>query len=144
MKKFQFKMDKILDLRKFQQQQAEIELGKANAEVARIQAELDSIAQNRIRTIKAFDQETDFAVQAQIQQYFFVLDQKKEKFLEEIAQAQMIADEKREIVRECMKKTKVLENLKEKQRLIWKKQVQNEEEVDQDDLASARANSAMD
>ena len=45
MKRFQFSMQKILDLRKFEQQQAEAELGKANAEVARIQRELDSIAQ---------------------------------------------------------------------------------------------------
>ena len=60
MKKFQFKMQKILDLRKFEQDQAEAELGKANAEVARIQRKLDSIARKKVSTAKSNEGQTDF------------------------------------------------------------------------------------
>lgn len=137
MKKFVFSMQKILELREFEQRQAEIELGKANAEVARIQNELDSIAQKRIQTIKKFDTDTDFIVQAGIQSYFFMLDQKKEKFLDEIVRAKIIADEKREIVRLAMQKVKVLEKLKENKFRQWKKDELKSEELAADDVVTS-------
>lgn len=138
MKKFSFSMQKILDLRIFEQRQAEIELGKANAEVARIQGELDSIAKRKVSTIKNFDTNTDFLIQAEIQSFFFMLEQKKEKFLEELATAQIAADEKREAVRKAMQKVKVLEKLKENKFLQWKKDSLKAEELAADDIVTAR------
>ncbi|MGN0729130.1 flagellar export protein FliJ [Treponema sp.] len=140
MKKFVFSMQKILDLRLFEQHQAELELGKANAEVSRIQGELDSIAKRKISTIKKFDTDTDIIVQAEIESFFFMLEQKKEKFLKDLAAAQMAADEKREIVRQAMQKVKVLEKLKEGKFLQWKKEFQKEEELAADDIVTARQN----
>ncbi len=131
-------MQKILDLRIFEQRQAEIELGKANAEVARIQGELDSIAKRKVSTIKNFDTNTDFLIQAEIQSFFFMLEQKKEKFLEELATAQIAADEKREVVRKAMQKVKVLEKLKENKFLQWKKDSLKAEELAADDIVTAR------
>ena len=131
-------MQKILDLRIFEQRQAEIELGKANAEVARIQGELDSIAKRKVSTIKNFDTNTDFLIQAEIQSFFFMLEQKKEKFLEELATAQIAADEKREAVRKAMQKVKVLEKLKENKFLQWKKDSLKAEELAADDIVTAR------
>ncbi|WP_296665100.1 MULTISPECIES: flagellar export protein FliJ [unclassified Treponema] len=138
MKKFSFSMQKILDLRIFEQRQAEIELGKANAEVARIQGELDSIAKRKVSTIKNFDTNTDFLIQAEIQSFFFMLEQKKEKFLEELATAQIAADEKREVVRNAMQKVKVLEKLKENKFRQWKKDSLKAEELAADDIVTAR------
>ena len=138
MKKFAFSMQKILDLRIFEQRQAEMELGKANAEVSRIQGELESIARRKVSTIKNFDTNTDFFVQAEIQSFFFMLEQKKEKFLEELATAQIAADEKREVVRKAMQKVKVLEKLKENKFLQWKKDSLKAEELAADDIVTAR------
>lgn len=140
MKKFAFSMQKILDLRIFEQRQAEMELGKANAEVARIQGELESIAKRKVSTIKNFDTNTDFLVQAEIQSFFFMLEQKKEKFLEELATAQIAADEKREVVRNAMQKVKVLEKLKENKFRQWKKDNLKAEELAADDIVTARKN----
>lgn len=140
MKKFAFSMQKILDLRIFEQRQAEMELGKANAEVARIQGELESIARRKVSTIKNFDTNTDFLVQAEIQSFFFMLEQKKEKFLEELATAQIAADEKREVVRQAMQKVKVLEKLKENKFRQWKKDSLKAEELAADDIVTARKN----
>ena len=140
MKKFAFSMQKILDLRIFEQRQAEMELGKANAEVARIQGELESIAKRKVSTIKNFDTNTDFLVQAEIQSFFFMLEQKKEKFLEELATAQIAADEKREVVRQAMQKVKVLEKLKENKFRQWKKDSLKAEELAADDIVTARKN----
>ncbi|WP_308510723.1 flagellar export protein FliJ [uncultured Treponema sp.] len=140
MKKFSFSMQKILDLRIFEQRQAEMELGKANAEVARIQGELESIAKRKVSTIKNFDTNTDFLIQAEIQSFFFMLEQKKEKFLEELATAQIAADEKREVVRQAMQKVKVLEKLKENKFRQWKKDSLKAEELAADDIVTARKN----
>ncbi len=140
MKKFAFSMQKILDLRIFEQRQAEMELGKANAEIARIQGELESIARRKVSTIKNFDTNTDFVVQAEIQSFFFMLEQKKEKFLEELATAQIAADEKREVVRQAMQKVKVLEKLKENKFRQWKKDSLKAEELAADDIVTARKN----
>ena len=140
MKKFAFSMQKILDLRIFEQRQAEMELGKANAEVARIQGELESIAKRKVSTIKNFDTNTDFLIQAEIQSFFFMLEQKKEKFLEELATAQIAADEKREVVLQAMQKVKVLEKLKENKFRQWKKDNLKAEELAADDIVTARKN----
>lgn len=140
MKKFAFSMQKILDLRIFEQRQAEMELGKANAEVARIQGELESIAKRKVSTIKNFDTNTDFLIQVEIQSFFFMLEQKKEKFLEELATAQIAADEKREVVRQAMQKVKVLEKLKENKFRQWKKDNLKAEELAADDIVTARKN----
>lgn len=140
MKKFSFSMQKILDLRIFEKRQAEMELGKANAEVARIQGELESIAKRKVSTIKNFDTNTDFLIQAEIQSFFFMLEQKKEKFLEELATAQIAADEKREVVRQAMQKVKVLEKLKESKFRQWKKDSLKAEELAVDDIVTARKN----
>lgn len=133
-------MQKILDLRIFEKRQAEMELGKANAEVARIQGELESIAKRKVSTIKNFDTNTDFLIQAEIQSFFFMLEQKKEKFLEELATAQIAADEKREVVRQAMQKVKVLEKLKENKFRQWKKDSLKAEELVADDIVTARKN----
>lgn len=140
MKKFSFSMQKILDLRIFEKRQAEMELGKANAEVARIQGELESIAKRKVSTIKNFDTNTDFLIQAEIQSFFFMLEQKKEKFLKELATAQIAADEKREVVRQAMQKVKVLEKLKENKFRQWKKDSLKAEELAADDIVTARKN----
>lgn len=131
-------MEKILELRKFEQQQAELELGKANTEVARIQNELDSIAKQKASTVSNFNLESDLFVQHQIQTYFYFLDTKKEEYLEEITKAQMIADEKREIVLGAMQNVKALENVRNVRLKEWKYEMQKMEENEIDDFVASR------
>ena len=76
MKAFSFSMQKILDFREFQEKQAELELGKANAEVARIQNELNAVAQQRVNVTKEVDGSNDIALYASAQNYFKFLKQK--------------------------------------------------------------------
>lgn len=140
MKKFVFKLQKLLEVRQYEQRQAEAELGKANAEVSRIQGELDTIAKNRVSSIKNNGSAQDLYIQSQLSNYLYMLDQKKEVLLEDLVQAQMISDQKREVVRECLKNTKSLEKLREKQLADWKKEMIREEENIVDDVVSAKGN----
>lgn len=133
-------MQKILDFREFQEKQAELELGKANAEVARIQNELNAVAQQRVNVTKEVDGSNDIALYASAQNYFKFLKQKEEQYLEEMAQAQLVAEEKKKIVREAMQKVKVLDKLKEKKRAEWQEEYLQQEELAMDDVVTAQYN----
>lgn len=134
-------MQKILDLRNFEQDQAELELGKANAEIARIQNELDAIAASRVSVTRSTDAVADdFNLYAQTQTYFQFLDNRQEELFEQMAQAQLVAEQKREVVREAMKKVKVLEKLRETKLSQWKKERLAQEEKATDDVVTAAFN----
>ncbi len=138
MKKFAFSMEKILELRRFEQSQAELELGKVNAEIAKNQNQLKEIAAKRVSITKSFNTNADILVLSQIQNFFYFLDQKKEKCMEEIARLELIADEKREIVRKAMQNVKVLEKLRESKYLAWKKEMLKDEELASDDVVTSQ------
>ena len=74
MKKFVFSMEKILSLRRFEQQAAESELAKVIAEINRIQNELDEVARKKAGTIKVSDANDDFYFKSSAQNYIFFLD----------------------------------------------------------------------
>lgn len=137
MKQFTFSLQKILNLRQFEQNQAELELGKANAEIARIQNSLKAIAEKKVLVSKQTANTQDVGVYNQTSQYFIFLDQRKESFLEELAQAELIAEQRREVVREAMKKVKALEKLREKKIREWKIQLQKEEDEELEDLIAS-------
>lgn len=138
MKKFKFSMEKILNLREFEQKQAEIELGKANAKVSQIQNLLNEIAKNKILATQENDsQNSDFLAKSKSQIYLNFLEQKKEEYLKQLVEAQMIAEQKREIVKQAMQKVKVLQKLQESKRLQWKKEMEKEEELNNEDISTS-------
>lgn len=140
MKKFVFSMEKILDLRRFEQERAEAELSKAVAEVNRIQDGLNDVASKRVHAVQVSDSSSDLSFKVNSQNFLSFLDMKKEKLLNEMVQAQMAADEKRAVVREAIQKVKVLEKLREQKFKAWKKAADAEEENDSDDLNTTRHN----
>ena len=138
MKKFVFSMQKVLDLREFERKQAEAELGRALAEETKIQQTLEMVAQQRVSSIAAADKMSDLHELYNINQYFALLDQRKEQLLRNLAQAKIVTEQKRDAMREAMKKCKVLEQLKETRRAAWKKSALKEEEITIDDIVTSR------
>ncbi|MBR4004787.1 MAG: flagellar export protein FliJ [Treponema sp.] len=139
MKKFSFSLQKILDLRNFELDQAQMELGKVNAQIANVNNQLKTIAAKKVHATKEADSLNDFSLHVQTQDYFIYLDQKKEALLAELVQLEMIAEKKREVVREAMKKVKVLEKLKEKKYEAWKNEYQHQEELAVDDVVTSQS-----
>ncbi len=139
MKKFVFSLQKILDLRNFELDAAEVELGKINSQIAQVNMQLHAIASQRLKVSNATDSSGDFYLASQAQAYFMLLDQKKEQFLNELARLEVIAEEKRDIVRDAMKKVKALEKIREHKKEEWEKDVLHEEEVILDDVVTARS-----
>lgn len=127
MKKFTFELQKVLEFRDFEKQQAEGELAKALAVETQINDNLKKIAQN-YATVKAqMKGSLDFQDVMAQSQYNNLLEYQKEELLKQLAEAKLVTEQKREVLRECMKKTTALEKLREKQLADWKQAADYEE-----------------
>lgn len=138
MKRFRYSLQKILDLRSFQLKQAEIELGKINAQIAAEHRQLKLIASQRLSIQASMDASDDITSFANGHGYIVFLNQKKEACEERLALLQIEAEKKKELVREAMKKEKVLERLKEHRLENWKNETQKEEEMVTDDVVTSK------
>ncbi len=138
MKKFKFSLEKVLSLRKSEEKQAQIELGKAQSVVNDLNAQLKYIASERIKSNESRSNSSDLSFLMSIENYIEGLDYKKEILLEELAKAQIILEEKRTIVIEAIKKRKSLEKLKEKQFEAYKKEYNREEEKILDEINNSK------
>ena len=134
MKKFKFSLEKVLSLREFEQNQAQIELGKAQSVVNDLNNQLKYIASEIVRSNESRSTSSELNFLLSIENYVNGLNYKKEILLEELAKAQLVLEEKRAIVVEAIKKRKSLEKLKEKQLSEYKKEVLKEEENALDDI----------
>ncbi len=140
MKKFTFELEDLLSLRKYQQEQAQIELGKAVAEEVRIQEGLETLAVQHSTAQKTLENSTDFNAIAQGQQYFSFLKLQEEKLLEDLASAKIVTESKREIFKEAFQKTESLNKLKDRQKQIHQELLNKEEEDLVDDIVTSQFN----
>ena len=104
MKKFKFSLEKVLSLREFEQNQAQIELGKAQSVVNEINEQLKFIASEIVKSNESRSNSTELNFLLSVENYLNGLKYKKELLLEELAKAQLVLEEKRAIVVEAIKK----------------------------------------
>ena len=138
MKKFVFSMEKILDLREYEEKQAQIELGKAVGDAEKIRQQLNFVAIEKAKMLSMDISGTSINERLVHENYLVRLDRQKEILLEELAAAELIVEEKRAVFAEALKKRKVLSNLKEKQLQQYKKEKQLEEDNIVDDIVTSR------
>ena len=138
MKKFIFELEEILNIRAFEQQQAEVELGKALAEEQRIQNQLDNLAMNQIKTQKEMKGSTNFQDIANASQFYTYVRNQKEKLLSELTQAKIITEEKRNILKSANQKTDALKDLKEQQFYEFKEEAKRREQIEMDNIVTGR------
>jgi flagellar FliJ protein len=101
MKKFVFDLQDILDIRKFEQQQAEIELGKALGVENEIQQKLNALAVRQASIQKTMKGSTDFNDIASANQFFQAqLVKPQGEVFEEIALVGIVAIAKHHLVPE--------------------------------------------
>lgn len=136
MKKFSFTLQKVLDLREFQENQAKTQLAAAISQADLLRSQLGSVAQKRSQTNLSRREIVDPNQMIAVEHYVLWLDNEKERLLNELAQAELVIEEKRKDFAEAMKNRKVLDNLKEKQFAQYKKDFYKAEENAADDIAS--------
>ena len=127
MKKFKFELEKILEYRDFEKQQAEGELAKALAVETEIQNNLKKIAEQYAALDKYMSGSLDFSDMDSKSQNKNLLNYQKEELLKQLAQAKLVSDQKREVLKECMKKTTALEKMKKIQLAQYKEEVKHAE-----------------
>ena len=140
MKKFVFELEQLLNLRKNEQDQAQIELGKAVQVEQQIQAALDALARQYAAAKKAASGQTDFAVIAQSQQFYRYIKQEEERLFKEMAQAKLVTDEKRAAFNAAMQKHESIKKLKERQYEAFRSEHKKLEAKALDDIVTAKYN----
>ena len=127
MKKFKFELEKILEYRNYEKKAAEGELAKALAVEAQINAQLEAIALKFVQMNKSMKTSFNFNDIIAQSQHTNLLNYQKEELLKQLAEAKIVTEQKRSVLRECMKKTTTLEKLRDKQLEEWKAAVEYEE-----------------
>jgi len=128
MKPFAFRLEKLLNLRKFYEDEAKIELGRAVGVLAELENKITALAAERVRAAAAQFMPNNSAIEIQQYMYYLVrLDNTKELLLKEAAIAEMKVEEAREAFLEASRERKVLDNLKEKKQKEYHKMKLNEE-----------------
>ena len=127
MKKFSFELEEVLQFRNFEKQQAEGELAKALAVENELNENLKKIAQNYAAVKAQMNGNLNFQDMMNQSRYNNLLEYQKEELLKQLTQAKLVTEQKREVLRECMKKTTALEKLKEQQLVEWKQAADYEE-----------------
>jgi len=140
LKKFVFELEQLLNLRKYEQDQAQIELGKAVQVERQIQDGLDTLAQQYVATKKLTSGQTDFAAIAKTQQFYQFIKQQQEKLMNDMAQAKIVTEEKRGLFNAAMQKHESLKKLKERQFAIFKEEQKKAEAKALDDIVTAKYN----
>ena len=137
-KKFKFDLQDILDFRNFEKEQAEAELAQALAVETEINNKLQNIAAQFVAVKSQIDSTKNFEDIAAGNRHKKLLDYQKEELLKQLAEANIVTEEKRAALAEIMKKTTALEKLREKEEEAYKEQVDKEENNFIDDLANAQ------
>ncbi len=140
MKKFVFELQDILDIRKFEQQQAESELAKALAEENRIQSELNALAAKKVSVSKSIKGSSNFSDIANASNFFDFVRTRSESLLEELTKAKLVSDEKRNLLKKVMQKTDALQQLKDSQYKEYKAEVKRTEMKEINDIVTSRFN----
>lgn len=138
MKKFTFDLQDVLEYRQFEQENAEAELGKAVAVETGIQNQLNQIAIQYTSVKNQMKNNSNFLDYVTANQYYLLMESKKEELLKELAEAKIITEEKRNILKKIMQKTEALSKLKEDELKEYKASVEHEEEETVDDIVTSR------
>ena len=136
MKKFSFSLQKVLQLRKFREEECKIALGQATSVLNEIENKIKETALKRHAAASA-----RFADTGQIavwDLYINRLEMEAQNLTEQAAQAELVVEEKRAQYLEASKDLKAIEKLKEKRENEYRKEVSYYEMSEVDELTSAR------
>jgi flagellar FliJ protein len=148
MKRFRFSLEKVLKLRQYHEQEAKNELGRAIGILTGIENEIKHNAliysqamQERFTGIYAGNKNNisgNDLVDGTISMmawdnYINRLKQEAQHLMEEAAKAEIVVEEKRNLFFVASRELKVMENLKEKRKVEYRKEVFAAETREQDD-----------
>ncbi|MDY4767012.1 MAG: flagellar export protein FliJ [Treponema sp.] len=138
MKKFEFELEEILNIRRFEQQQAEVELGKALAEEKKVQDKIDNLAMQQVTVKQQMKGCTNFSDIINANQFYSFVKKQTDFLLNQMAELKLVSEQKRDVLRNAMQKTDSLEKLKEQQLEEYKAEVKRIEQLELDNIVTTR------
>jgi len=121
MKRFNFSLQKILQVRKYREEECKIELGRAIGVLTEIENKIMTVASSRrLAALERFSATDDMLAW---DNYILRLDQECERLTVDAAKAQLVVEEKRKIYLEASQQLKAMEKLKEKKEKEYRKEV---------------------
>ncbi len=143
MKRFNFKLEKLLNLREFYEKQAELDLARAIAEKEAIDLRLKTIASLKVESNKKITNTFDVSDLHSTQNFITRLNIERDTLLKEIVLADEKVKEKQEFYRKAMSDRKAISKLKEKKLAIWKKENIKAQDEFVDDIVSFKYGSEL-
>lgn len=136
MKRFSFNLQKVLQLRKFKEDECKLALGQAISILNEIENKIKETAVKRHHA--ASERFADPGQIAAWDNYIVRLEQEAQRLTEQAAQAEIVVEEKRALYLEASKDLKAIEKLKEKREKEYRKEMFDYEMAEMDNLTAAR------
>jgi flagellar FliJ protein len=138
MKRFEFNLEKILELRKYHERETEIDLGRAVGALTLIENNIASVASETYRAWEnRYSPEYSIKELITYDLYITRLDMAREKLLLEAAKAEQKVEEKRGIYLEASRNRKVIDKIREKRETEYRRAMLAEEAKEFDDIANS-------
>ena len=139
MKKFQFRLQKLLDLRVFREKEAETELGRAIAAREVISLRIDEIAQKELNARHSLGNTSKTAGELTLHEnYLERLHAEREQQLQALAEAELTIEKVRKIYIKAHQERLIVTKLREKKAFQWKTDGLKQQEAILDDIVSAQ------
>ena len=142
MKRFKFGLEKVLKLRRHNEHEARVELGRAIGVLAGIENELKRNADTRAGAVKerfaGIGENSADGINGSLSMhawdaYINRLEQEADRLMEEADRAEIVIEEKRNLYIEASREVKVMENLKERREKEHRKEMFTEETKEMND-----------
>jgi flagellar FliJ protein len=140
-KQFSFPLEKVLELRKYREQETEIELGRAMGELTAIEQNLARLGEEHILAAAGrFKADNSAADIRSYELYILRLDIRKEELLEAAAKAAQKVEDARLDYLEASRDRKVMDKLREKRAAEYRREALAGETKILDDMAARNTN----
>ncbi|MDR0601706.1 MAG: flagellar export protein FliJ [Treponema sp.] len=139
MKRFHFSLEKVLRLRTYREQEAELELGRAVGALTAVENRIKEAAREKQNAAGArFLQSHGAPEIINYNNYILRLEQETGRLLEDAAKAELVVEEKRAAYIEASRDRKVLDKLREKRERENRKDMLAEETGILDDVSGGK------
>ena len=139
MKKFQFSLQKLLDIRTFREKEAETNLGRAVAAREAIVLRLTEIAQEEIKTRQSLGGSLKTPAELALHEnYLERLRIDREKQEKALVEAELVIEKMRKIYIKAHQERLIVTKLRERKEVEWKAEGLKQQDAILDDIVNAR------
>ena len=139
MKKFQFTLQKLLDIRAFREKEAETNLGRAVAAREAIVLRLAEIAQEEVKTRRSLWSSLKTPGELTLHEnYLTRLHTEREKQEKALVEAELVVEEMRKIYIKAHQERLIVSKLRERKEAEWKAEGLKQQDAILDNIVNAR------